>query len=192
MPKITDKIPSNLSNQFLIAMPQMNDPRFEKSLIYIIEHSKNGAMGIILNQPVQFLSFDSLLKQLGITRKGLNSSVNIHFGGPVGTAHGFVLHSPDYNKKATLKLNSVISLTATLEIIRDMAENKGPKSSLLALGYAGWESGQLEDEIRSNGWLHCPADNNIIFDTNNADKWLTSIKRLGFDPLMLSNNSGNA
>ncbi len=189
---MANKIQSNLTNQFLIAMPQMKDPRFERSLIYIVEHSKNGAMGIILNQPVQFLSFDSLLKQLGIIRKGSRDLIDIHFGGPVGTAHGFILHSPDYNKKSTLKLNSGISLTATLEIIKDMAANKGPKNSLFALGYAGWESGQLEDEMRSNGWLHCPADNNIIFDTKNTDKWLTSIKKLGFDPLMLSNNSGNA
>ena len=161
-----------LEGQLLIAMPSMGDPRFSRSVIYVCAHSSEGAMGIIINQRAPNISFAELLEQLKIVptedRISLPSAMNameVYLGGPVETGRGFVLHSADYFKAdSTLPINDSVCLTATIDILRDIAKGSGPNQALLALGYAGWAPGQLENEIQSNGWLNCPANPELVFD----------------------------
>ena len=180
------------SGQLLIAMPGMQDERFYKTVIYLCAHTDDGAMGLVLNQVIKGLSFPGLLEQLGIDGGVSDRSVPIHFGGPVESGRGFVLHSNEYQQDATLEVDGDISLTATVDILKAIARGRGPKHSLLALGYAGWGPGQLDDEIRANGWLQAPADIDLIFDDDQVDKWERSIAKIGIDPSMLSDEVGHA
>ena len=180
------------SGQLLIAMPGMQDERFYKTVIYLCAHTDDGAMGLVLNQVIKGLSFPGLLEQLGIDGGVSDRSVPIHFGGPVESGRGFVLHSNEYQQDATLEVDGDISLTATVDILKAIARGRGPKHSLLALGYAGWGPGQLDDEIRANGWLQAPADIDLIFDDDQVDKWERSIAKIGIDPGMLSDEVGHA
>jgi putative transcriptional regulator len=183
---------SYFTGQLLIAMPSMRDEQFYKTVIYICAHTSEGAMGLVLNQVIKGLSFLNLLEQLGIEEKGNKDSVPIHFGGPVEAGRGFVLHSNEFKQEATLEVNDGIALTATVDVLKAIARDRGPERSLLALGYAGWAPGQLEDEIRSNGWLQAPADEDLIFDVDQATKWERSIAKMGIDPRMLSDEVGHA
>ena len=149
-------------------------------------------MGLVLNQVIKGLSFPGLLEQLGIVGGVSDRSVPIHFGGPVESGRGFVLHSNEYQQNATLEVDGDISLTATVDVLKAIARGRGPKHSLLALGYAGWGPGQLDDEIRANGWLQAPADMDLIFDDDQVDKWERSIAKIGIDPGMLSDEVGHA
>lgn len=179
-----------LDGQLLIAMPSMGDPRFSRSVIYVCAHSSEGAMGIVINQRAPNISFAELLEQLKIVptedRISLPSALNameVHLGGPVETGRGFVLHSADYFKaESTLPINDNVCLTATVDILRDIAKGSGPDKALLALGYAGWAPGQLEDEIQSNGWLNCPADPDLVFDPAVDRKYNKALDSLGVDP----------
>ncbi len=189
-----------LDGQLLIAMPAMGDPRFARSVIYMCAHSPEGAMGIIINQRAPNISFTELLAQLNIVPQedrislpaGLHAMA-VHLGGPVETGRGFVLHSADYFKaESTLPIDESVCLTATIDILRDIAKGTGPDKALLALGYAGWAPGQLESEIHANGWLNCPADSDLIFDADVDRKYLRALSRLGIDPLRLVNDSGHA
>ena len=180
------------TGQLLIAMPGMQDERFYKTVIYLCAHTDDGAMGLVLNQVIKGLSFPGLLEQLGIDGGVSDRSVPIHFGGPVESGRGFVLHSNEYQQDATLEVDGDISLTATVDILKAIARGRGPKHSLLALGYAGWGPGQLDDEIRANGWLQAPADIDLIFDDDQVDKWERSIAKIGIDPGMLSDEVGHA
>lgn len=189
----------SLCGKFLIAMPGMGDSRFDKSVIYICAHSDEGAMGFIINQVLDNPKVSDFLCQLEIVteeeRQKISDQIstkNMHSGGPVEPGRGFVLHSPDYTSEATVEVNGDIRLTATLEILRAIAMDKGPQLSLLALGYSGWSAGQLEDEIVSNGWLIVDADERIIFDENNETKYTRSLKLLGVDEALLSSSSGHA
>lgn len=185
--------PEHLDGKLLVAMPSMGDPRFAHSVIYICAHSPEGAMGLIVNKPAPDLDFTELLKQLGITAERPIEGVKVHFGGPVEHGRGFVLHSRDYaSGEGTLAVDDNIGMTATLDILEDISLGVGPKSCLLALGYAGWGPGQLEDEIRNNGWLVCDADPEIVFDMDDARKWEAALARLGIDPRMLSGAGGRA
>lgn len=189
-----------LDGKFLIAMPNMADGRFAHSVIYVCAHSSEGAMGLVLNQPSPHLSIADLLLQLSIVReaKAINLSprlrrMNVHRGGPVETERGFVLHSDDFLiESATLPIHDGICLTATLEILRAIAEDRGPSRAMLALGYAGWAPGQLEHEIQANGWLTGPADAELIFDPDQTAKWERALWRIGVDPAMLSTDAGHA
>ncbi len=181
-----------LTGQVLVAMPQMEDERFARSVVYIVAHSQNGAMGLVLNRLVEAVSFPSLLEQLGVECTALDAAPNIHFGGPVETQRGFVLHSADYRQESTVDIRSSICITATVEILRDIADGCGPECSILALGYAGWAPGQLETEIQRNGWLHVPADTDLVFHTQVPKMWQQAIAKMGFDPSMLSAQSGHA
>ena len=189
-----------LDGQLLIAMPSMGDPRFSRSVIYLCAHSSEGAMGIIINQRAPNISFAELSEQLKIVpsedRISLPSALNamdVYLGGPVETGRGFVLHSADYFKAdSTLPINDSVCLTATIDILRDIAKGSGPAKALLALGYAGWAPGQLEDEIQSNGWLNCPADPELVFDAAIDRKYNRALDRLGVDPIRLVNDSGHA
>ncbi len=189
-----------LDGQLLIAMPAMGDDRFSRSVIYLCAHSSEGAMGIIINQRAPNISFTELLDQLNIapTEDRISlpanlSAMAVHFGGPVETGRGFVLHSADYFKaETTLPIDKSVCLTATIDILRDIAKGSGPDKALLALGYAGWGPGQLEDEMQSNGWLNCPADPELIFDPEVSQKYHKALGSLGVDPIRLVNDLGHA
>lgn len=188
--KTTD---SNLSGKLLIAMPDMGDPRFAHSVIFLCAHSKDGAMGLIVNKPQSAIRFSTLLDQLEISRAPDVKEIRVHFGGPVEMSRGFVLHSLDYRSEVgTLEVDGQIGMTATLDVLEDMARGKGPQTALLALGYAGWGPGQLEDEIGQNGWLTCDLRSEIIFGRANEHKWTAALKVLGIDPVLLSSTAGHA
>jgi putative transcriptional regulator len=189
-----------LDGQLLIAMPVMGDPRFERSVIYMCAHSAEGAMGIMVNRPVGSIDFPELLVQLNIINKDEQiklpetaETMKVLRGGPVDTGRGFVLHSSDFFiENATLRIDEGICLTATVDILKAIANGSGPKHAILALGYAGWRAGQLEAEIQGNGWLHCDADPDLVFGTNIDEKYNRALRKIGIDPGMLSNEAGHA
>jgi putative transcriptional regulator len=189
-----------LDGQLLIAMPHMQDERFKNSVIYLCAHSSDGAMGIVINQPAEDMSFSGLLRQLEIVDEsdsirfpGALERIPVLKGGPVEVGRGFVLHSADYfADSATLPIASNISLTATLDVLRAIADGQGPQTAMLALGYAGWGAGQLEKEMLGNGWLHCPADPDLVFATPFEKRYQAALTRLGINPLFLSAESGHA
>ncbi len=182
-----------LAGQLLVAMPGMMDPRFARTVIYMCAHNADGAMGLVVNKLIESLSFPDLLAQLGIESVGIGDQIKIHFGGPVESSRGFVLHSPDYRRDATLVVDEQVALTATVDILKAIAIGSGPRRSLLALGYAGWGPGQLDDEIKANGWLHVAADDDLVFGGGNVeDKWDRAMAKLGIDPRMLSDSAGHA
>ena len=184
---------ANLIGKLLIAMPDMGDPRFEHSVIYICAHSKEGAMGLIVNKPQSKLRFSNLMEQLDISVDGDVKDVLIHYGGPVELARCFVLHTSDYRSEmGTLDVDERIGMTATIDVLEDIANGDGPATSMLALGYAGWGAGQLEGEIMRNGWLTCDPTDAIVFGRANEHKWTAALKILGVDPLMLSSTAGHA
>jgi putative transcriptional regulator len=189
-----------LDGQFLIAMPTMQDSRFARTVVFICAHSPDGAMGITINQAAPEVTFQDLLVQLDIIPEGPEirlpppaRGMRVHRGGPVETGRGFVLHSADYYaENSTLPINENISLTATLEILKAIAAGNGPENALLALGYAGWAPGQLESEIQANGWLHCPARPDVIFDPDLEHKYDRVLALIGVDVMRLSGEAGHA
>ena len=178
--------------QILVAMPQMTDRRFAKSVIYLCAHSADGAMGLVVNKLIDTIAFPDLLKQLNIEANSTNDKIQVHFGGPVESGRGFVLHSDEYVQETTLVINDGVALTATVDVLRAIAEGKGPQRSMLALGYAGWAPGQLDSEIRANGWLNVAADEQLIFGSELDSKWSRAIGKLGIDILSLSPTAGHA
>lgn len=192
---------SFLDGQLLVAMPLMTDTRFARSVIYLCAHSEDGAMGLIINQTAPNISFPDLLDRLDIMpgegghswQTDTVTSMPIHVGGPVETGRGFVLHSSDYFvSESTLSINEGICLTATLDILKAIADGRGPSRAILALGYAGWSPGQLEDEIQANGWLHCPPDPDIIFSPDPQVKYERAMAKIGIDPSHLVADAGHA
>jgi putative transcriptional regulator len=189
-----------LDGQMLIAMPAMSDERFSRTLIYVCAHSNEGAMGLVVNQPAADVNFPDLLVQLEvipaadrIILPSRAETVKVLKGGPVETGRGFVLHSADFFiENSTLPIDEGICLTATVEILKAIARGDGPKSAILALGYAGWAPGQLENEIQQNGWLHCAADSELIFGTEIETKYNKALGKLGIDLGMLSSEAGHA
>lgn len=190
----------SLAGKILIAMPGMEDKRFARSLVYLCAHSSEGAMGIILNQPAPAASsFPDLLVQLDIIPEedrihlpSLARTMTVQTGGPVETTRGFVLHSSDYFvENATLPIDDDVSLTTTLEVLKAIAEGRGPRRAIMTLGYAGWSAGQLESEIQWNGWLHCPADPTLVFDRDLEAKYDRALKKLGIDIGLLSREAGH-
>jgi putative transcriptional regulator len=189
-----------LDGRLLIAMPVMGDPRFERSVIYMCAHSSEGAMGIIVNRPAGSIDFPGLLVQLDIIEEADEiklpenaEALQVLRGGPVDTSRGFVLHSSDYFiKDATLNIDDGICLTASVDILKAIAHGTGPKHAILALGYAGWAPGQLENEIQHNGWLHCDADADLIFGEDVEEKYKRALRKIGVDVGMLSNEAGHA
>jgi len=181
-----------LTGQLLVAMPQMRDPRFARSVIYMCAHSADGAMGLVVNRRVGSITFDDLLKQLNIGPNKRSDEIRIHFGGPVEQGRGFVLHSSDYLQSGSLRVDEQVALTATLDILKEMAAGGGPRKSLLALGYAGWGPGQLDAEIQANGWLSVSSDEALVFDADLDNKWERAIGKIGIDFSMLSGDAGHA
>lgn len=191
MPKLTSD-PSYFGGQMLIAMPGMPDPRFEKSVLYLCAHSASGAMGIIVNRAFEAVTFDELMTQLGIEPSIHLGDQHVHFGGPVEMARGFVLHTTDVVGDDSIVVDERIALTATLDILRAIADGHGPQRSLFALGYAGWDAGQLDAEIQQNGWLTAPADPDLLFDPTLENKWERALRKLGVDPALLVSDAGHA
>ena len=181
-----------MTGRLLIAMPGMRDERFSNTVIYMCAHTEEGAMGLVLNQRIESLSFTELMEQLEIKEKGAEENLPVHFGGPVEAGRGFVLHTSDYRQDATLDVEDGIALTATVDILKSIAKGCGPRQSLLALGYAGWGPGQLDNEIRANGWLQAPGDMDLVFDKDISTKWERAISQIGIDPRMLSGEAGHA
>jgi putative transcriptional regulator len=182
-----------LEGKLLIAMPGMADPHFERSVIFMCAHSSEGAMGIMINKPVAGLSFHDLMEKLDLRVRPDAPNFPVLYGGPVETGRGFVLHSGDYeSSEATLPVSEDISLTATLDILRAMADGSGPQHAIFALGYAGWTAGQIEDEIRKNGWIHCDCDPDLLFNAGLDEKWSAALRKLGIDASGLSPHAGHA
>jgi putative transcriptional regulator len=181
-----------LTGQLLIAMPNMRDPRFARSVIYVCAHNADGAMGLVVNRLVGSVTFPDLLEQLSIEPGTACEEIRVHFGGPVESGRGFVLHSGDYSHDSTLQVDEKMALTATVDILTDIAQGRGPRCSLLALGYAGWGPGQLDSEIQANGWLNVAADETLVFDDELDSKWERAIGKLGIDISLLSGEAGHA
>jgi putative transcriptional regulator len=186
--------------RFLIAMPSLRDGPFARAVVYMCAHREDGAMGIVINQRADEIEFSRLLVQLDIVGRAEAirlprsvEAVRVLRGGPVDTGRGFVLHSSDYRvEDSTVSIGDGVCLTATLDILRAIAKGDGPSKAVLALGYAGWGSGQLESEILANGWLVSPADSRLIFDANCDDKYDRALALLGVTEAWLSSDAGHA
>jgi len=183
---------SSLTGQILIAMPAMTDPNFSQSVIFICAHTEEGAMGIVLNQPLNKPRFADLLGQLGVQPLPPVREIRLAKGGPVDDNRGFVLHTPDWMTDGSLEVDGAYVLTANMDILKAIAEGGGPRDGFLALGYTGWGAGQLDAEILQNSWLNAPADEKIIFDTEHQTKWVRALAKLRIDPAMLSGDAGRA
>jgi putative transcriptional regulator len=185
---------SYLEGQVLIAMPNMPDPKMEQAVLFLCAHSAKGAMALCLNKLVQNITFFDLLRQLRIRPQSRTlNGLPVQFGGPVETGRGFVLHTQDYSAPdTTVKVGNAVGLTATVDVLKAIADGKGPKQAMVALGYAGWGAGQLENEIQRNGWLTCPADEYLLFGNNLTYKWEHAIRKLGVNPAQLSRDAGRA
>jgi putative transcriptional regulator len=181
-----------LTGQLLIAMPAMADPRFAQSVIYVCAHTPEGAMGLVLNRPLQRPRFDDLLRQLEVAPLPPARRIRLCAGGPVDNARGFVLHTADWTGEGSLRVVDGLALTASLDVLKAIAEGGGPREGLLALGYAGWGPGQLDAEIQQNAWLSVPADETIVFDGDHDTKWRRALGKLHIDPLLLSGDAGHA
>ena len=182
----------NLTGQIIVSMPSLEDERFYKTVIYICAHSSEGSMGIIINKKIDYDLYPDLLQQLGIDKPLNNKKLFIRYGGPVESGRGFVLHSDDMVRKETLNIDKGVALTSTAEFFDDLSKGKGPKNCILALGYAGWQPGQLEYEIMRNSWMSLSVDNSFLFDDEVSRKWSQAYKLMGFDPNSLSFESGQA
>ena len=188
----TDRKPDSLTGNLLVAMPQMQDPRFARTVIYMCVHNEDGAMGLVVNRLADSVTFPELLEQLNIGPESKTDDIRVHFGGPVESGRGFVLHSADYKQGGTVIVNDTIALTATVDILKAIAKGAGPQRCLLALGYAGWGPGQLDGEIQQNAWLHVPADDELIFDTDLDSKWERAAAKIGIAMSQLSSQAGHA
>lgn len=184
---------NSLAGRLLIAMPGMGDTRFAQAVVFVCAHSEDGAMGLIVNKPSRELKLGNLLEQLSITPGGDMPDLRVHFGGPVEHGRGFVLHGKGYHSAiSTMDVDADFAITATLDILEDIAEGRGPEQAILALGYAGWGPGQLEAEIAANGWLTVSGDARLVFETPDMQKWEAALAKLGVSALALSADGGHA
>jgi len=186
----------NLTGHFLIAMPAMTDPYFAKSVTFICDHNENGAMGVVINRPID-MTLDALFEQIELQLSDPAANMPVYFGGPVQTDRGFVLHHPAGSWQSTISVNDGIALTASRDILEAVAQGAGPQKILITLGYAGWDAGQLEEEISQNAWLtvrspDARSQDSIIFDIANADKFDAAMHLLGVDFMQLSKDVGHA
>lgn len=191
----TDTKPSDhqsLNGHFLIAMPSLADGHFNQSVTYICEHDANGCFGIVINNQTD-ITLQRIIKEMNLTgHSPLTKEKFIHLGGPVETERGFVLHSPIGEWKSSLLINDTLALTTSKDIMQALANDEGPEQVIIALGYAGWAAGQLEQEMAANSWLSCPADQQIIFDTPANKLWQAAANIIGVDMQLLSQDSGHA
>lgn len=189
LPTTTD---GYLTGQLLVATPQIQFSCFHRSVVYLAMHNAEGAMGFIINQPMQHISLHGVMEHFKLTIEDGMVDQAVHFGGPIDTARGYVLHSAEYKNEGTAPLNSALSVTSSLDILKDTALGKGPNQKLLVLGHAGWTAGQLEQELQANSWITVPATEELLFGSEPADKWLLSNRMLGVDPYRISDVAGHA
>lgn len=181
-----------LTGSLLVAMPSMEDPRFAHSVIFICAHTSEAAMGIVVNRPLSRPTFEDILRQHDIAPQPPARRVRVCAGGPVEDGRGFVLHTSDWTSDGTLRVTDDLALTASLDVLKALAEGQGPRAGVLALGYAGWGPGQLDQEVQQNAWLSVPADETIVFDGDTDTKWRRALAKLHIDPLLLSGDAGHA
>ena len=180
----------NLSNNFLISMPHVSDPIFKQSLIYICNHDKNGAMGLIINKPMISENAADIIQQTGLAQ--IEPPPDIYFGGPVNLEMGLILHDTNYNIEGTLTISKSVALTSNKQIVLDLKNGGGPDEFRFSFGYAGWGKGQIEREIENGDWLLMPADDDFIFSIPNTDKWKKAASKFGIDILDLGGSAGLA
>lgn len=185
-------ISNSLSNHFLIAMPALDDPNFHHTTTYICEHDEDGALGVVINRPLNMRLID-ILEHMDI-KPGSDeiSSWPVYMGGPVQSDRGFVLHEPSGDWEATLKVTDKIGITSSRDILQAIAAGEGPEKAIVTLGYAGWGAGQLEQELAANTWLSGPASSKIVFDTPSEERWMAAAALLGVDLNLLSSDMGHA
>jgi putative transcriptional regulator len=183
---------SFLTGQLLIAMPAMADERFSQSVIYLCAHTPEGAMGLVLNRPVARPTFEELLRQLKVDPLPPAREIRMYAGGPVDSGRGFVLHTADWTGDGSLLVDDAVALTASLDVLKVIAEGSGPRECLLALGYAGWGPGQLDRELQENAWLPVPADEALVFGGGHDTQWRRALAKMKIDPLLLSPSAGHA
>jgi putative transcriptional regulator len=167
----------SLAGQLLVATPEMPDPRFAGTVIYMVRHDSAGALGLALNRPIGTVPLAQLLERLGLESEGVSGNIRVHSGGPVDGGRGFVLHTAEYSRNGTVKVNEMVAVTFQPEVLRDIAAGAGPRRALFALGYAGWAPGQLEAEIKAGGWVGVPADEALVFDEDYEGKWRRAMAR---------------
>lgn len=182
----------SLAGQLLVAMPQMNDPRFAHSVIYLCGHDEQSAMGIVINKTIDSFYFKDLAEQLNIKMDNALPQIPIHFGGPVDMTRGFVMHSTDYDHASSILLSEYLALTASLDVLECIAQAQGPSHKMIALGYAGWDALQLDREIQENAWLVVEPDPTLLYETEIDDRWRKALGKLGVDPEFLSTVAGHA
>lgn len=182
----------SLAGQLLIAMPAMEDPRFARTVVCLCAHSEGGAMGIVINRPIERLSFDALLRQVKVDPVPAQRKIRLLAGGPVEEGRGFVLHSDEWRAEGSIPVEGGLALTANVDILKAIAEGGGPRQCVLALGYAGWGPGQLESELTENAWLTAPADEALLFDADTATKWQRAMSKLKVDPSRIVGAAGHA
>lgn len=181
-----------LSNQFLLAMPTLEDPNFQRTLTYVCEHTEHGAMGLVVNRPLA-LTVGEVLRHLDIEPEFSSLAQQpVHYGGPVESERGFIIHSPAGEWEGTLRLSDELGVTTSRDILEAMAQGRGPEQALVTLGYSGWGAGQLEDEVARNAWLTCRADLDILFSTPAEERLATAAARMGIDLSLLSSDAGHA
>jgi len=181
-----------LAGHLLIAMPGMQDPRFDHSVVCLCAHSADGAMGLMVNRPLAGMVFDDLLRQLKVEPRPPQRRIRMVSGGPVEAGRGFVLHTDDWTTEGSLRFAAGLTLTASTDILTAFAQGGGPRDGVLALGYAGWGPGQLEDEIQRNAWLNVPADASLVFREDLSRSWDAALAKLRVDPALLSGTAGRA
>jgi len=181
-----------LTGNLLVAMPSLDDPRFARSVILLCAHSAEAAMGIVVNRPLARPTFDEILRQHNIAPLPPGRRVRVCSGGPVEDGRGFVLHTADWTSDGTLFVTDDLALTASLDVLKAFADGRGPRAGVLALGYAGWGPGQLDQEMQQNAWLSVPADERLVFDSDTDTKWRRALAKLRIDPLLLSGQAGHA
>jgi putative transcriptional regulator len=183
----------SLKGKLLLAMPNLEDPRFDRAVILMLEHNANGAMGLIINKPLEGVLFEDLLQQLKITVTSPESiEVPVLFGGPVEIGRGFVVHSPEVILSQTMRLSDDLAVTTMTEMLGQIATGQGPQERLFCLGYAGWTAGQLDDEIKQNAWLHAPIKSELLFHLACDKKWDAAMHLAGIDPSFLTAKAGHA
>jgi putative transcriptional regulator len=181
----------NLTHNFLIAMPNMVDPNFNGTLTYICDHGKQGALGVVINRPIE-LDLSTLFAQIGLSLPERLHRQTVYFGGPVQTERGFVLHTPPLTFTSTITVNDTLSLTTSKDVLEAVSQGAGPNKFMVSLGYAGWEPGQLEEEIKNNAWLSVAADPQVIFDLEPGERLHAAMRLLGIDFSNLSHQAGHA
>lgn len=181
-----------LQGQLLVSTPLITASCFHKSVIYLFAHNEDGAMGIIVNQPLEYVTYDALLEESDLPRTNSDDEIAVYYGGPVDRSRGFVIHSTDYNKGELLCAHDGIAVSANTGILKDIAEGHGPAHATLVVGYAGWTAGQLEREIEENSWITVPATRELVFDIDDEMKWGMASQSLGIDMNFFSHSVGHA